>query len=329
MGLLPNFVTKKVEARPREVMVNIIGNALAVSNGNTDVDRMIQYWLKDIKLCENTKPDLIVLPEICDVYNDLLIAPSLEEAQKRRDDWLEKRGNKILDAFREYASTHHTYIVYPTYRDRDNGHVSNCSLLIDREGDVIACYDKVYPTVGDIAKGAIPGTKPVIAQTDFGTMGFAICFDLNFWDLLEAYAPLRPNVLAFSSYYHGNLMQATWAYRCQSYFLGATIGNLEKNIVMPDGTVRDSIRSFCTYLVGTINTNCKLAHIDFNKQQINDAFAKYGRKLTIHNNNSLGVLLLTSNDPDLPIEAIFREFEIETWDEYYARSTQARLNALQ
>ena len=50
MGLLPNIVTKKVEARPREVMVNIIGNALAISNGNTDVDRMIQYWLKDIKL---------------------------------------------------------------------------------------------------------------------------------------------------------------------------------------------------------------------------------------------------------------------------------------
>ncbi|MBR4223132.1 MAG: carbon-nitrogen hydrolase family protein [Victivallales bacterium] len=328
MGLLPKIVAKKVEARPREVMVNIIGNDLAVANGNTDVDKMIQYWLKDIKLCENTRPDLIVLPEICDIYHDLLGIPGDADAKKRRDDWLDKRGNKILDAFREYASAHRTYIVYPTYRDRGNGHVSNCSLLIDREGDVIACYDKVYPTVGDIEKGAIPGTKPVIAQTDFGTMGFAICFDLNFWDLLDAYAPLRPNVMAFSSYYHGNLMQATWAYRCQSYFLGATIGTLEKNIVLPDGTVRDAIHSFCTYLVGTINTNYKIVHIDCNRQRVKDAFAKYGRKLTVHNNNDLGVLLLISNDPDLPVGTIIQEFGIETWDEYYARSTQARLNAL-
>ena len=188
-GLLPKNVSKKVVSKPREIMVNIIGNALPVCNGNTDVDQMIQYWVKGMELCQNTQPDIIVLPEICDIYNDLIAdAP-------KRNEWLEKRGNKILDAFREYAKAHRTYLVYPSYRDRGNNHVSNSSLLIDREGDVVACYDKVYPTVGDIAKGCIPGNKPVIAETDFGTLGFMICFDLNFWDLLESYAALRQTCL--------------------------------------------------------------------------------------------------------------------------------------
>lgn len=321
-GLQPTVVSKKVESRPREIMVHIIGNPVMPSNEGMDVDRMIRYWTDEMEIFQNARPDIIVLPEICDASFDVLTSVEL------RDRWLEKRGNRILDAFRGYAAAHRTYIVYPSYRDRGDGRLSNCSLLIDREGDVVACYDKIYPTVGDLGRNVIPGTAPVVAQTDFGTVGFVLCFDLNFWDLLESYAALRPDVLAFSSYYHGSLMQSVWAYRCQSHFLGSTIGTVEKNIILPDGTVRDSARSYYQYILGAINTNCKLAHLDFNRDKIRAAMAKYGRKLDVHNNNGLGTVLLTSADPDLPVAEIFREFEIETWDHYYRRSRQVRQDVL-
>lgn len=320
-GLVPTVVKKSVTARRREIYVHIVGNDLlhASDASQMTVDRTLKYWLEAIEKGAGYQPDLIVLPEISDVYigsNDVQL----------KLDWLQRRGNIILDAFREYARAHKAYLVYPSYRDLGDGKLANCSILIDREGDVVGIYDKVYPTIGDMERnGVVPGKAPVVIETDFGTLGFVICFDLNFWDLLEAYAKLRPNVLAFSSYYHGNLMQATWAYRCQSYFLAATVGGIEKNIVAPDGTVIDDQHSHYRSIINKINTNFALVHLDFNAAKIDAALRAYGRRITMHHNNGLGVVLMTSNDEELPIMDVIREFDIELWDDYYARS-QAHYN---
>lgn len=320
-GLVPTLVKKAVNVRRREIYVHILGNDLLVASDASQmtVERMLNYWLGELERGAGYQPDLIVLPEICDVYIGNVNT-------QQRLDWLQRRGNVILDAFREYAKAHNAYLVYPSYRDLGDGKLANCSILIDRQGDVVGIYDKVYPTIGDIERnGVVPGKEPVVVETDFGTLGFVICFDLNFWDLQEAYAKLRPNVLAFSSYYHGSLMQQSWAYRCQSYLLAATVGRIEKNIVAPDGTIIDDEHSYYSRLINKINTNFALVHLDFNAAKIEAALKAYGRRITMHNNNGLGCVLLTSNDENLQISDVIKEYGIELWDDYYARS-QAHYN---
>ena len=179
---------KPVDIRRREVTVSLIGETLCSmpADGTLPVDRMIRYWTEAMDLESSRKPDMFVLPEICDVW--LGISP------ERKLEWLDARGDRVLTAFQEYAKKHHAYIVYPTYRDLEGGHHSNCSLLIDREGDLIACYDKAYPTVRDISVGVIPGHDAVAAETDFGRLSFAICFDIYFWEIMERVAALRSAV---------------------------------------------------------------------------------------------------------------------------------------
>ncbi len=317
-GLTVKLCRKPVEIRRREITVSVIGEDLEMlpASGTLDVDAMIRYWMHFMEREARWNPDLMVLPEICDIWKNL--------PRERKQEWLDLRGDTILAAFQDFARKHRTYIVYPTYRKLSEGHNSNCALLIDRDGDVTAVYDKVYPTVRDLSMGVIPGKEPVIAETDFGRLGFVICFDLNFWDLLEKMAAMEPDVLAFSSYYHGDFMQQAWAHRCEAYFLGATVGALGKDILGPAGEVLYQERSSGRRCITRqINTNCAVIHWDFNRDKLEAAIAKYGSRMDFRNSGTCGCFTMLSRDPDLPVMEILKEFEIETWRQYYARSASA------
>ena len=48
-----------------------------------------------------------------------------------------------------------------------------------------------------------------------------ICYDLNFDSLAEEYRKLKPDILCFSSMFHGDHLQKSWAYRARAFFVGA------------------------------------------------------------------------------------------------------------
>jgi predicted amidohydrolase len=41
-------------------------------------------------------------------------------------------------------------------------------------------YYKMFPTVGEIEKGIVPGKRVIAYETDFGRVAMIICFDLTF-----------------------------------------------------------------------------------------------------------------------------------------------------
>ncbi len=311
----PEIKKKNVKIVRREIMVNIIGRDRLKYSGeeNFSVDDTISHWIKAMDERVSSEPDIIVLPEVSDIYEGVMSPET-----KRR--WLAMRGDSVLNAFRDYAKKHHTYLVYPTYRSIGGDKFQNSSILIDREGDVVAIYNKVFPTIGEMEFGIVPGSGPVIAETDFGRIGFAICFDLNFWELLEGYAKGKPDVIAFSGMYHGGPMQTVWAYRSKAFMLTATAGYLEKNIIAPDGEIRRQEYTYYDSIVEKINTNCTLVHLDYNRAKIMKTIDKYGRRIHMHCTSGLGSVLLTSVDESLPIAEVVRDMDLEPFADYYKRS---------
>ena len=313
----PAVVHKEVKIVRRPITVSVVGPELAAypADGKVTVEAMIRHLTGAIEKELARRPDLIVLPELCDMWQGM--------PREQRHDWIALRGDSILNILREYARKYRTYIVYPAYRELGNRRYANSAFLIDREGDVVSIYDKVYPTVGDIEFGTIPGKGPVIAETDFGTLGTAICFDLNFWELLDRYAALRPDVIVFCSYYHGDFMLRAWAYKCRAHLIAATIGRLEKDVFTPCGTPQRVERNYFRTFSERINTNCAVVHLDFNQAKIQAACDKYGPALRIDTAGGVGAVTLFCDDPAIPIHDIIREFGIELWDDYYRRSTEA------
>ena len=68
--LNPEIVKKEVKIVRRPAMVSIIGSSLMPlpPDGKTDVDAMIEFWTTRMDREAVMKPDMIVLPEICDMW---------------------------------------------------------------------------------------------------------------------------------------------------------------------------------------------------------------------------------------------------------------------
>lgn len=285
-------------------------------HGQAAVDHMIRHWEQELAWVLPDKPDLIVIPENCDLY------PSHTIAEQKA--YYDIRGDQIRDFFRRIAKANHCYVVYAAGRKMDDRSYRNSAQLIDRNGEIVGIYHKNHPVPHETTEsGVLCGKDAPVFQTDFGRVALAICFDLNFHELLEKYAAQRPDLIIFSSMYHGGLMQDYWAYHCRSYFVGAVAGD-ECTVVNPLGRKIANSTNYYHHVTTTINLDGKVVHLDENWGKIQAAKLRYGQGLTVFDPGHVGAVLLTSEMPDRSAGDIIREFGIETWDEYYARSLKHR-----
>lgn len=84
-----------------------------------------------------------------------------------------------------------------------DGRFANRSFMIDPSGAILARYDKIH--MFDVAvtpeetfresDGYRPGAKAVTAQTDFGTVGMTVCYDVRFAALHTALARAGADML--------------------------------------------------------------------------------------------------------------------------------------
>lgn len=312
-------------ARRREVAVSVIGlSRPSLPPVAESVPKVVKYWIDAMDREVGNAPDMIVLPECCDTV------PTKDGAEKAA--WIRLRGDAVLDAVRKYAAEHRCYIVYSAHREREDGRFANSSRLVDRKGNVVACYDKVFPTVGESGSREcpiVPGTEAVVAETDFGRVGFAICFDLNFDELRRMYAEKRPDIICFSSFFDGDFLQRLWARDCQAYMVSATCANwLEKQVVDPAGGVLLRGNYYQPTFTVRVNTNCRVLHLDENGAKFPAIARRYGRRVEIRNPGSVGTVTLLSNDPALPVDEVMREFSLESYTDYLNRSCGVRRDAL-
>jgi len=257
------------------------------------------------------KPDLIVLPEACDRPPNFKI--------NERFDYYRLRGNRMLETLAGIAREHHCYITYPAVRSLPDGTWRNSVQLIDRQGRVAAIYDKYHPTIGENEAGIMSGTDAVVAECDFGRVGFALCFDLNFDEIRQKYVKARPDLMVFCSMYHGGLMQAYWAYSGRMFF-AASISGVGGFVISPVGELIAKSTNYFNYVTSTVNLDYVVAHLDENWERLKAMRAKYGAKVQVFDPGYLGAVLVSSEADGISARDMAQEFELELLDDYFARS---------
>ena len=161
-------------------------------------------------------PDLIALPETCRGQNDTS-AESLD--------------GPTVSAMAALAAKHRTYIVCPIDR-KDGPRRLNSAVLLDRRGQVACIYDKMYPYGEEFGKhpGVHPGEEVTVFATDFGRLGLAICFDVNWAPLWQRLSDFGAELVIWPSAYSAGrslqsraidfnyyVMSATWTPDCLVY----------------------------------------------------------------------------------------------------------------
>jgi hypothetical protein len=286
------------------------------------VDKIIVFWKNEINQVLPDKPDLILLPELCD------IPAGLQPAEWR--EYLRVRNTQITDQFSLIAKTNHCYIAFGTMHIDKEGNLRNSGVLLDRNGKVAGIYNKNFPTIGEIEDGIKPGEEVPVFECDFGRVAFAICFDLNFKELLAKYEAEKPDIILFPSNYHGGIMQHAWAYWCRSFFVGCINGSGRppSEIRNPLGDVIASSTNYFDFAVATINLDSRVVHLGYNFGKLSALKKKYGNAVTITDPGRLGPVLVSSESSGDNMDKILKEFDIEWIDPYFNRSREKRAESL-
>ena len=287
----------------------------------SSVDQLIAFWKSQIDQVLPDKPDLILLPELCDVPDNLQ-----PEGWK---EYLRVRKDQITDLFASIARANHCYIAFGTLRTDETGTLRNSGVLLNREGKVTGIYNKNFPTIGEIEDGIKPGDETPVFECDFGRVAFVICFDLNFEELLKQYETAKADIILFPSNYHGGIMQQAWAYLCRSFFVGAINGGgTPSEIRNPLGEVVAASTNYFDFAVATINLDSRVVHLGYNFGKLDALKKKYGKAVAIADPGRLGPVLVSSEVSEYNIDKILKEFDIECIDPYFNRSRKKRAAAL-
>ncbi len=152
--------------------------------------------------------DLIALPETCRGQNDQ--SP-------------ESLDGPTVSTLAQLAGRHRTYLVCPIDR-KDGARRLNSAVLIDRRGQIAGVYDKIYPYGEEFAKHPTvqPGQAVTVCQADFGRVGLAICFDVNWAPLWQRLSDLGAELVIWPSAYSAGRSLQTRAIDYNYYVMSAT-----------------------------------------------------------------------------------------------------------
>ena len=155
------------------------------------------------------------LQEIADVIDgegakgtDLIALPETWLGQQNHEP--ETLEGPTISAIASLAIKHQTYIVCPLDR-WDGQRRLNSAVLLDRSGQVACVYDKVYPfwSEYEVEPAVSVGQEVPVYPADFGRVGMAICFDVNFPAVWRRLADQGAELVIWpSAYSAGTSLQA-------------------------------------------------------------------------------------------------------------------------
>ena len=147
----------------------------------SDKSANIQTALEQIRKAAAHGTDIAVLPEMfCCPYENNCFVPYGEEI-----------GGPAQKALSALAAELGIYIIGGSIPELEDGRVYNTSFVYGRQGQQLAQHRKVHLFDIDVEGGQhfqesdtlSPGNSITTFETEFGTMGLCICFDLRFEEL--------------------------------------------------------------------------------------------------------------------------------------------------
>jgi len=294
-------VNEKAHKRlPREVWVASI--TLGDLKGES-YEENIELLLERMDEVAPYHPDIVCLPEIAPFIR-LSKRPPIEDVA-------EQGLGPITSRFASYAKKNHCYVIVPLYT-RENGLYYNAAVLLDREGEYVGEYRKIYPTAGEMDKGITPGpTDPPVFHTDFGVIGMQICFDLQFFDGFKRLGEKGAEMVFWPSAYCGGSALNTVAWNNRFVVVASSRYDPVKICDMDGSDVVASAYRSRHWVCEPINLEKVLIKKWPHNTKFDSIIRKYGRKIKIDIYEEEVWALVESLSPDVRVADVLKEFDID------------------
>jgi len=249
---------------------------------------------------------------------DLIVLPETMLGQKNP----QPLDGPAVTTMAGLARKHRTYIVCPIDR-QDGSRRVNSAVLIDRAGKVVCVYDKVYPYWAefDLKPPVAPRKHIPVYQADFGRIGMAICFDVNFPDLWKRLAEQGVELVVWPSAYSAGSSLRAHAINHHFYIVTCTYA--------PDCSVFDITGEEILFEKGR-DVQITRATLDLDRGIYHDNFnlAKRDRLLKEHGDDVLqekrmereAWFVLRAKRPGVSARDLARRYGLEELRDYLSRS---------
>ena len=108
-------------------------------------------------------------------------------------------NSKAVSMLSQIASKYNVNIIGGSFIRKDDDKYYNSCPVINRQGKVVAVYDKnhLYSYYGDNEGGIITkGSNPLMVELEGVKIGLTICFDIRFPEIYRAYRKAGADILA-------------------------------------------------------------------------------------------------------------------------------------
>jgi len=273
-----------------------------------DPETVLETALRLVDRAGEAQPDIIALPENC--INSIASPQPVP--------------GPITDAMASRARQYNAYIVIPLLQQADDKRLYNTAVLLDRDGSIVGEYRKMFPTDGEMKQGVIPGTKTPVFSTDFGRVGMAICFDLNFREVIQGLVAGGVEIVFFVSAYEGGRQLQHWALEHGVYITSAHRGGTGYFVDKTGRVLERGDAHYHPVITRDLNLDRFIFHLDYNHQKLPNIVRKYGRGVSIEVYRPEAIFAFESMMDDVTVADIAAEFDLESYSEYMDRSRGLR-----
>ena len=199
-----NEAKSEPESRP----VDKVGRAVRITSISFPNGVPLDEIAWHVDKAGSANVDVIALPELCRGQDD-----------KTEEDL----HGPTVTAMAALAEKYKTYIVCPIDRRNQNLRL-NTVVLLDRSGKVACTYDKVFPywTEYDVHPSTDVGDDAQVYRADFGMLGFATCFDVNFPEVWKRLADKGAELVIWPSAYSAGMSLQAHAINHHFYIVSVT-----------------------------------------------------------------------------------------------------------
>ena len=213
--------------QPRRITVASINYR---PQGSRTAKENVRQFMEVADRAVNQKTDVILLPEEMTVVG--IGQPYAEVA--------ETIPGPTTAKLSELARKKSSYVAAGIV-EREGAAFYNTAVLLDRAGNVVGKYRKVYLPREEVEGGLTPGSDYPVFRTDFGTIGLMICYDVFFSDPARALVSRGAEVILMPIWGGDETLGKARAIENQ-VFVAASGYDYPTYVMDPDGTILSEAR---------------------------------------------------------------------------------------
>jgi predicted amidohydrolase len=248
---------------------------------------------------------------------------ALPEMWKGTNSEPETLDGVVVSTMAQLAKKHSMYIVCPILRKGNGFKLVNSSVLLDRQGNIVFVYDKVYPYWEELKTNPPVeiGEVASVYEADFGKIGLVICFDANFPEVWKRLADQGAELIIWSSAWSGGSVIEAHAI-CNNYYIvtstwvgDCTVFDITGNELLYEKSEGVNVSRI------TLNLDRGIYHENYNIEKRDRLLKAYaGSILQELQMNREQWFVLKSSKPGISARELARSYGMEELRDYRNRS---------